>query len=438
MSAPKGPRAATAVAVLLLLTGAGALALAGAAKAPKAPKATKNARAMQAAAVTGPADTTQVLVRIGGQALTAEDVRKRLEEIPASARGNFATPEGRQQLIERMIEERVWLVTAQESGVADRPQVTQQLEQQRRDLLIRTYLNEAMSANPAPPDSEARAYYDSHLDEYRTPAGVTLRHVQTKTEAQARQVLKLALSGQDWAKLAQKYSVDSLTRAQGGSLGTVTREGLFPALGRQPALAESAFALGAGRVGGPFQSDRGWHVLKVEELRPEGARPFDSVRPMILRQLGSQRGQEFYRQLLDEARRKLGVTPDSAAIKNFVSQKRDVRELFKAAQELGPPTERLAAYRALLAEYPDSDVSPQAQFMIGFIHSEELKDYDGAEKAFRELLKRYPGSELAVSAQWMVDHMRSEEAPPFDLSEADTSTGVQQPQGGARGSAGKP
>ena len=184
---------------------------------------------------------------------------------------------------ERMVEERVWLVTAQESGVAERPQVKQQLAQQRRDLLIRTYLNETMSANPAPPDSEARAYYEAHLGEYRTPAGVTLRHIQTKTEAPARQALKLAQGGQDWAELVQKYSVDTLTRAQGGLLGTVTREGLFPALGRQPALAESAFALGAGRIGGPFKSDHGWHVLKVEEVRPEGARPFDSVRPMILR-----------------------------------------------------------------------------------------------------------------------------------------------------------
>ena len=432
MNALKSPRAAAALAAMLLLAGAGTLALAGVAKAPKA---AKGARAVQARA----ADTSQVLVRIGGQALTAEDVRRRLEEIPESARGNFATPEGRQQLLERMVEERVWLVTAQESGVADRPQVIQQLAQQRRDLLIRTYLNETMSANPAPPDSEARAYYDSHLSEYRTPAGVTLRHVQTKTELQARQVLKLAQGGKAvWADLVQKYSVDTLTRAQGGSLGTVTREGLFPALGRQPALAESAFALGAGRIGGPFHSDRGWHVLKVEELRPEGARPFDSVKPMILRQLGNQRGQEFYRQLLEQARQKLGVTPDSAAIRKFVSQKRDVHELFKAAQELGPPAERIAAYRALLDEYPDSDVSPQAQFMIGFIHSEELKDYDAAEKAFRVLLKRYPGSELAGSAQWMVDHMRSEEAPPFDLSEADSSKGAPRPQGSAKGSPGKP
>ncbi|HVQ23942.1 MAG TPA: hypothetical protein VMV01_02145, partial [Planctomycetota bacterium] len=55
----------------------------------------------------------------------------------------------------------------------------------------------------------------------------------------------------------------------------------------------------------------------------------------------------------------------------------------------------------------------QALFMVGFINSEEKKDYDTAEKVFRELLQKYPKSELAASAQWMVDHMRTDEVPDF-------------------------
>jgi len=436
MSAPARGRAAAVLGLLGLLILAGPAPREGRAAARKAPRPAPAGSAESAR--PAPADTSPVLVRVGDQSITADDVRRRLEEIPESARQNFLKPEGRQQLLARMVEERVWLILAQRNGVADRPQVQRQLEQQRRDLLIRTYLNEAMAGQPAPADSEARAYYEAHATEFRTPASVSLRHIQLPTEARARQVLKLARSGQDWAKLVQKFSADTLTRAKGGALGSVTRDGLFPALGRQPALAESAFALGAGAIGGPFRTDRGWHVLKVDEVRPEGVRPYEVVRSLILRQLGGVRGQEYYRRLLEEARLKLGTGPDSAAIRRFVSQKQDAREMFKAAQGLGPPEERLAAYRALLEEYPDSDVSPQAQFMIGFIQSEELKDYDQAEKAFRELLQRYPKSELARSAQWMVDHMRSDEAPPFDLSEADSSQAAPRPTSGARGSTGTP
>src|SRR6185436_10765441 len=182
----------------------------------------------------------------------------------------------------------------------------------------------------------------------------------------------------DWNALAQRYSTDSLTKAQGGGLGTITRDGVFASLGSQPALAESAFALPEGAIGGPYKTDRGWHVLKIDTVKPEKVRTFDEMRPQIVRQLGSQRSQNYYKEKLDTARRSLGVKPDSAAIKGFVAQKKSARDQFNEAQALGPAEARIEAYQKLLAEHPESYVSPQAQFMIGFIYSEELKNYDQA------------------------------------------------------------
>src|SRR5262249_50621323 len=141
-------------------------------------------------------------------------------------------------------------------------------------------------------------------------------------------------------------------------------------------------------------------------------------------QMSSQRSNDFYNAQLESAKKALGVRADSTAILAFVNQKKDARQMFKEAQEAGPAEKRIEAYRALLREYPESDVAPQAQFMIGFIHSEELKDYSGAEREFRALLARYPKSELAASAQWMVDHMRSEDAPAFMNLEGDSTKGA--------------
>src|SRR5439155_18099017 len=166
----------------------------------------------------------------------------------------------------------------------------------------------------------------------------------------------------------------------------VTREGACGWLGSQPALAESAFALKEGQFGGPWKSDRGWHIIRVDQLRPESTRPFDQVKALVTRQMGSQRQQDFYKAELDSVRRALGITVDSSAVKRFMSIRRTPREMFNDAQALGPPEQRIDAYQKLLDVYPDSEVSPQAQFMIGFINSEELKKYDEAEKAFRALL----------------------------------------------------
>ncbi len=401
------------VLVVMLVAAASLPATAAKKGAPK-----KSAPAKSVA----PDDSDAVLVRVGKDVITRRSVAERLSEIPDQYRTNYQTPEGREQLINRMIEERAWMQDAEANGIADRPDVQRQLAQQRRDLLIRTRINELMAANPAPGDSEAQAYYDEHQDEFKIPATVAMRHIQLKTEADARKVLALAKAkGADWNKLASTWSQDTLTRANGGNLGTVTRDGGFSSLGSQPALAESAMALGEGAIGGPFHTDRGWHVVKVESVRPDGERPLDQVRSYIVRQLTQQKQQAFYQEELARLKARLSVKPDSNALHSFFDSKKSAREMFTDAQAAGAPEQRIAAYRRVVETWPEDDLAPQAAFMVGFIYSEELKDYDKAEQAFRDLLAKYPKSELAASATWMVEHMRTEEAPDFAPLGADSA-----------------
>lgn len=391
-------------AVLVLLTVSAVTLMAAPAK-----KITKPAKPAVATS-----DSDVVLVRVGKEVITRRTLNDRLLDIPEQYRSNYQTPEGRQQLLDRLIEERLWLLDADAHHVADRGDLQRQLASQRRDLVIRTWVNEVMAANPAPSDSEAKAYYDSHQADFRVPASVTMRHIQVKTQAEGRKVLALAIAkGADWTKLVNTYSTDSLTRGTGGSLGSVTREGNFTSLGSQPALAETALAMAEGTVAGPFQTSKGWSVIKIESVKQESTRPFDAVHSFITRTLTQQRQGQFYQDQLRNVREKVGVSPDSAAIKGFLSAKKTARELFQDAQQAGSPESRISGYRQVVENYPDADVAPQAQFMVGFINSEELKQYDEAEKAFRELLVKYPKSELAASAQWMVDHMRSADAPNF-------------------------
>ena len=381
----------------------------------------------------GAADSLQVLVRVGRETITRADVNRRLEELPEQIRGNYTTPDGKKQLLDRLVEEKVWMQEAKKHGVEARPDVQRQIEQSKRDLVMRTYLTEMMATNPAVSDAEAHAYYDAHLNDYLMQATVSVRHIQSKTEAESKRMLALAKApGADFGKLAQKYSSDSLTRATGGALGTVTHDGFFGSLGAQPKLAESAFGIDEGKVGGPFKTEKGWHVLKVDAKTAQSERPFEQVRQLIQRQLGSEKAQSFYKQKLDDARKDIGVSPDSNAIKGFYSAKKSARDLFKDAQEAGAPEARIAKYRDMLAQYPKSDVSAQAQFMIGFIYSEEMKNYDEAEKEFRRLLDRYPSSELAASARWMIEHMRTEDAPNFAIPGVDSTGTASASKKGAR------
>jgi len=396
--------------LVLLACGVAALA-AGSVLA--APKQKKNAPPAKTAAKPAN-DSDVVLVRIGNDTVTPRDLANRLQELPEQYRAQYTTPDGKQKLLDRLVEEKVWMRDADANGVTKRPDVIRQIEASKRDLLIRTWVNEVMAKNAPPSDSEAKVYYDAHKDEWKTPANVTLKHIQLKTQADAKRVLGLAKAkGADWDKLVKQYSADTLTKVNGGSLGTATRDGGFVGLGVQVALVDSAMALGAGKIGGPWKTDKGWHVVKVESVREESIRDFDQVRSFIVRQIGQERTQTYYQDQVTRLKSQYKVSPDSSAIKNWMSAKKSARDMFQEAQAAGDADTRIAAYRKVVDEYPDADVTPQALFMVGFINSEEKKDYDTAEKVFRELLQKYPKSELAASAQWMVDHMRTDEVPDF-------------------------
>ena len=133
-----------------------------------------------------------MLARVGSSTITRGDFEDRLEQLPAQFKGQVSTPEQKRTFLDRMIEERVWLETSLAAGVEKRPEVQAQLANHRRDLLIRTYLTEAMAKAPAPSDSAIKAYYDGHLGEFMAEEQVKVRHIQVKDEKTAKQVQKAA------------------------------------------------------------------------------------------------------------------------------------------------------------------------------------------------------------------------------------------------------
>ena len=75
----------------------------------------------------------------------------------------------------------------------------------------------------------------------------------------------------------------------------------------------------------------------------------------------------------------------------------------------------MAAYHAVVDQYPESEYAPQALFMVGFVESEEKTGLRSRGGVVPELVQKYPSSELVSSAQWMLDNMRSDKTPNFDL-----------------------
>jgi peptidyl-prolyl cis-trans isomerase D len=95
--------------------------------------------------------------------------------------------------------------------------------------------------------------------------GADKGQARERIDALAEQVAK----GGDFAALASAQSDDVSSKAQGGDVGWVRRGQMLEK------FEQALFGLAEGEVSAPVETEYGWHLIKLEELRPARTRPFD-------------------------------------------------------------------------------------------------------------------------------------------------------------------
>lgn len=134
---------------------------------------------------------------------------------------------------------------------------------------------------------ELKAKYEQDRAQYQQPEQRHARHILLKVEKGAAEAVRtekkrkaeevLALTkaqGSDFAALAKAHSEDT-SKEQGGDLG-------FFAAGRMvPAFDQAVFAMKAGEISGLVETEFGYHIIKLEEIRPASERSFEQVKDGI-------------------------------------------------------------------------------------------------------------------------------------------------------------
>lgn len=137
-------------------------------------------------------------------------------------------------------------------------------------------------------DADVQKYYDKNKAQYTRPETRDLHVILAKTEAKAQQAKKALESGDSFASVAKKYSVDEVTKKAGGELKGVAK-------GQQErALENAAFKAKKGELVGPVKTETGYYVLRVDAITPAKLEPFDKLKVTIKQQLTQQKPQEAW------------------------------------------------------------------------------------------------------------------------------------------------
>lgn len=135
-------------------------------------------------------------------------------------------------------------------------------------------------------DAEVQEYYDKNKAQYTQPEMRDLRIVLTKTKAEADKAKKELDGGAKFGDVVKEYSIDTITKKDGGKLANVAK-------GQQEkALGDASFKAKKGEIVGPIKTETGFYVVEVDKITASKLVPFKDVKEQIKQQLTQTKPQE--------------------------------------------------------------------------------------------------------------------------------------------------
>jgi peptidyl-prolyl cis-trans isomerase C len=214
----------------------------------------------------------------------------------AQSQGQQADPRLPAMVREQMITAEVLRQEAVRKGIDKQPEVRAELENAQAMTLANHLIQSFVRSTPIS-ESDVRAAYDKL--KAATPAKKTYhaQHILVKTEAQANAIIAALKKGKPFAQLAKEKSLDPGSKENGGDLGWNDASTFVGPFG------DALTHLAKGQITSkPVQTQYGWHIIKLDDVRTEAFPAFDALRPQIEQHLQSQRIEQYIADLKAKAK----------------------------------------------------------------------------------------------------------------------------------------
>lgn len=277
-----------------------------------------------------------MLVTVGKRAITLGDYVATLVRMDRFERLRYQSEAGQKKLLDELIEVELLAQEAVRRGLDKDPKVVLRLQQAMRDELLRT----VEAKLPAPEEineREVREYYEAHRATFKEPERRRVLLIKVGSESLGKQVLEKArgrgeegVSGEIWAELARKYSLENPSARQGdpeefaGDLGFVSAP--TEERGQNDAVPDDVRAgiFEIKKIGGvlPRLLEEGefFYIVRLGGISPARDRTVKEADRAIRIEIRRQKFLEAEKKLEADLRKKYPVKMDEAAIEKFAAR----------------------------------------------------------------------------------------------------------------------
>ena len=198
--------------------------------------------------------------------------KKRMMLVPERQRP--VSIQDKEKFLNTMIDEELLLREAQKLNLYDDEDYKFRVEAFKRDLLVDFYLKRYLKENNT--EENQRKYYEENKEKYARDEMVRISVVTVGSEDEAKEILKKAQDGENFAELAKKYSKGPFV-SRGGDFGFRTRSSV------KKEIANTAFSMKIGEISGPVKTeDGGYNIIKLTDHKDAGFPPFEELKDRIV------------------------------------------------------------------------------------------------------------------------------------------------------------
>jgi peptidyl-prolyl cis-trans isomerase C len=234
-----------------------------------------------------------VVAKIDGNEIKESDLKLAEAEVGPQL-ASLPPEKQRRILLEFLIEMQLFADAAEADKLTTGPDYEKSLAywtmRAKRDAYFQKKIKESVG------EGLVRGIYDDRVKMIPAEEEVSARHILVETEVSANDVYAKVEKGEDFGKLAEEFSRDPGSKADGGKLGYFTKEQMVKE------FSDAAFGLKAGEVSKPVKSKFGWHIIKVDDKRTKPLPTFEEVKGQIIDTMVQQKGQQAATDLRGKAK----------------------------------------------------------------------------------------------------------------------------------------
>ena len=235
---------------------------------------------------------------VNGDKITKEDVAVVLRN--PNIDFSSLPQKSRSQVLDQVVEKKLLTQKAVKSGVSKDIAYKDALEKLKKDLALEIWMQKEFK-KVSVSEKDKKAYYDKNKKQFNVPATLEARHILTKTEKEAKDIIKTLDAAKnkkdEFINLAKTKSVGP-SGPKGGYLGK------FPETQMVPEFSKAAKALSKGKYSKePVQTQFGYHVIYLEDKVAPKTLEYDKVKNKINQVLLQEKFREHIKSESDSLRK---------------------------------------------------------------------------------------------------------------------------------------